>query len=73
MNYKYSIRDKYGKSLIKYGIRENMDTGKQILTIFLDDTEEEIVRDVVSFEKSIEEPPPAAFYNNGDRYGLEDY
>jgi hypothetical protein len=49
-----------------------METEKQILTIFLDDTEEEIVRDVVSFEKSIEEPLPAAFYNNGDRYGLED-
>ena len=49
-----------------------METEKQILTIFLDDTEEEIVRDVVSFEKSIGEPLPAAFYNNGDRYGLED-
>ena len=69
---KYTIKNKYGSYIIKYGMRESMDYQSHTLTIFTDDTSKEIVRDVDSYKQSEEELPPIAFYNNGDRYGSEE-
>ena len=73
MSYKYTIKDKYGKSFIKYGVNETMDYENHILTIAIDNTEVELCMDVHTFEKIESELPPATFYNNEDRYGSDEF